>query len=151
MVLNKLANREGRAALHPWQNDLRNLLDDFWNDHWDGGVSRGTSWAPAVDIEETAEAYVLRAEMPGLKKEDVKISLSNDVLTISGEKKFEEKSQDKRYHRVERSYGAFQRSFALSAPIQADKVSASFKEGILTVMVPKSEEAKPREIDIQVD
>jgi HSP20 family protein len=104
-----------------------------------------------VDVEESEDAYILKAEMPGLRKEDVKISLSDNVLTLTGEKKSEERSKDKRYHRVERSYGAFQRSFALSAPIQADKVSASFKEGILTVTVPKSEEAKPREIDIRVE
>jgi HSP20 family protein len=76
--------------------------------------------------------------------------LADNVLTISGEKKFEEKKDDRKYHRVERSYGAFRRSFTLGAPVQGDRIKASFKDGILEVTLPKSEEAKPREIDIQV-
>lgn len=152
MVFNKLAKRESRPTLTPWSGEFQRFFDDFWGDRWDAGYSAlGNSWIPAVDVEETDNEYLLKAEMPGLKKEDVKISLADNVLTITGEKKSEERKDDKRYHRVERSYGSFQRSFALAAPIQGDRVSASFKDGILIVTVPKSEEAKPKEIDIKVD
>lgn len=151
MILSKLVKREGPARYTPWSGDLQRLFEELWNDRLEGVPSSlGNVWSPAVDIEETDEAYVLRAEIPGLRKEDVKVSLADNVLTVSGEKKIEEKHEGRKYHRVERSYGAFQRSFTLGVPVQGNKIKAAFKDGVLEVTLPKSEEAKPREIDIQV-
>ncbi len=152
MNFNQLSRRVNSTA-RPWVDSLDQLIErvfeDRWEPQWKGIAS---NWIPAVDVEETENEYLFKAEMPGMKKEDVKISLLDNVLTLTGEKRTEEKKTDKekKYHRVERSYGAFQRSFALSSPIRAEKISASFKDGILEISVPKSEEAKPKEIDIDV-
>jgi HSP20 family protein len=134
-------------------DSLDQLFDRVFQDRWDPDwKGLGNNWVPAVDVEETENEYLFKAERPGIRKEDVKISLLDNVLTLSGEKRTEEKKteKDKKYHRVERTYGTFQRSFALSSPLKSDKISASYKDGILEIVVPKSEEAKPREIDIQV-
>lgn len=151
----KLAKRKEDPFITPWHRLLDDVFDmrpffDFRTD-WDM-PGLGTGWAPAVDVAETAEDYLIRAEVPGLRKEDVKLSLSGNVLTISGEKKMEEKkTENKKYHRLERSYGAFQRSFSLPTPVNADKITATFKDGMLEVTVPKSEEAKTKVIDIKVE
>ncbi len=109
--------------------------------------SRG--WLPPVDIRETDEALTLHAEIPGLTKDDVNITLENNVLTISGERKFEKDAKKDNYHRIERAYGAFSRSFSLPANVRTDQVRASFQDGVLTVSLPKAEEAKPRRIEIK--
>ena len=106
-------------------------------------------WMPAVDVEETSDAFVFTCELPGLTKEDVGITLENNVLTIRGERRFDDTQENRNYHRVERAYGAFSRSFTLPSNVKADAVEAAFKEGLLTVTVPKLEEAKPRSIEIR--
>ena len=106
-------------------------------------------WAPAVDIRETDEALSLVAELPGLKREDVTITLENSVLTISGERKFEKDTKEENYHRIERSYGSFARSFTLPNNVKPEQVQATFKDGVLTITLPKVEEAKPRKIEIK--
>jgi HSP20 family protein len=108
----------------------------------------GTGWIPSVDVEEAKDEYRFYAEMPGMKQEDIKISLAENVLTISGEKKAHYDVEKGNFHRLERDYGSFQRSFSLPQRIQADKIKASFKDGILEITVPKSEEAKPRHITV---
>lgn len=108
------------------------------------------SWAPAVDISETPKEYLIKAELPGLKKEEVKVTLNNGVLTVSGERKSEGEQKDEQYHRVERSYGAFTRSFALPEDAVAERVSAECKDGIVTVHVGRSEVSKPRSIEVKV-
>jgi HSP20 family protein len=105
---------------------------------------------PMVDIEETKDDFVIYAELPGVSKDDVKINLADDTLTLSGEIKEPEKKDERKFHRIERSYGKFQRSFYVPMHIQSDKVKASFKDGILTVKLPKKEEVKPKEISISV-
>ncbi len=127
------------------------LANDLLNERnfWDWAEGR-TQLLPAVDVEESENDYVFRAEIPGLKKEDVKISLVDNVLTLAGEKKAEERRQDRTYHRVERTSGSFRRTYSISKPIQADKISAQYKDGVLEITVPKAEEAKPREIEIKV-
>lgn len=105
---------------------------------------------PLVDIEETKDDFIIYAELPGVSKDDVKISLADDTLTLSGEIKAPEKKDERKFHRVERSYGKFQRSFYVPMPIQGEKVKANFKDGILTVKLPKKEEVKPKEISISV-
>jgi HSP20 family protein len=153
MALTKLAKREN-PLITPWHRlmddifDMRPFFD--WRPEWEM-TGFGSGWSPALDIAETSDEYLMRAELPGVKKEDVKISLAQNVLTITGEKKTEYKEENKKYHRLERSYGTFQRSFTLPSPVKADDVSASFKEGILEIRVPKTEEAKAKVIDIKVD
>lgn len=107
-------------------------------------------WHPVVDISETEEEIKVTAELPGVDKANVKISLQDNVLTLQGEKRQEEEEKAKNYHRVERTYGTFQRSFSLSASVKTDEVKANYKDGVLIITLPKSEEAKPREIDISV-
>lgn len=152
MSTTKLAKRDSHHSWDPWPLSTRKFFEDFLDERW-GLADRifGNNWVPAVDVEETKDEYLIKAEMPGMKKEDVKISLTDNMLTLSGEKKTESKTDDKRFHRMERSYGAFQRSFALATPVKGDKVSAVFKDGILEIRVPKSEDAKSKEIDIKID
>jgi HSP20 family protein len=107
-------------------------------------------WAPLVDIIECEKEYLIKAEVPEIKKEDLKITVENGVLTIKGERKFEKEEKGKRYHRVERSYGSFMRGFSLPDDADAGKVNAEFKDGLLTVHVAKSEAAKPKQIEISV-
>ncbi|MFN7963027.1 MAG: Hsp20/alpha crystallin family protein [Thermoanaerobaculia bacterium] len=106
------------------------------------------NWVPAVDIKETDEAFVIHAELPGLTKEDISITLENNVLRLAGERKFEKEMDKDNYHRIERAYGSFNRAFSLGTGVVAEKVNAQFKDGILTVTVPKAEETKPRKIAI---
>ena len=103
-----------------------------------------TSFVPAVDIREKADAYIIEAEVPGIKKEDIKIDLKDGVLTISGERKYEHTEKEPNFTRVERSYGAFCRSFDLPDHVLDDKIDAAIKDGILTVTLPKGEKAKPK-------
>ena len=110
-----------------------------------------SSLSPAVDVEETPDAYVFRADLPGLSSKDVKVTVHNDTLTLRGERKREEKKSDGSLHRVERATGVFERSFTLGLPVRADQVKASYKDGVLEVHVPKAEEAKPRDIEVQIN
>ena len=106
------------------------------------------NWLPAVDVAETADALTLYAELPGLSREDVDITLENNVLTVRGERKFEKDVKEESFHRIERAYGAFSRSFTLPTNVKNDGVEATFKDGVLTVRIPKAEEAKSRKIAI---
>lgn len=107
-------------------------------------------WAPRVDIAETDAAYVIKAEIPGVRKEDVKITVDNGILTISGERKEEKEEKDKKFHRVERIYGSFSRSFTLPDNVDESKIDAEFKDGVLTLTIPKTEKAKPRAVEVKV-
>lgn len=109
-----------------------------------------TTWTPACDIYETAKEIVVKAELPGLKKEEVFVSIENNVLMIRGERKFEEEVKRENFHRVERTYGEFLRSFTLPTFIDANKILAEFKDGLLVVTLPKREEAKPKQIEVKV-
>lgn len=110
----------------------------------------GNSWAPAVDIYETADSVVLNAELPGLSKDDIDIQVRDNVLTLKGERRLEKEVKQENYLRVERAYGGFQRAFTLPASIQADKIRAVFKNGVLEVSIPKAAEVKPKQIKIEV-
>jgi HSP20 family protein len=109
-----------------------------------------SQWSPLVDITEDAKEYILTAELPELKKEDVKVIVENGELTISGERKFEKEEKDMKYHRIERSYGSFIRSFTLPEGVTGEKVVADFKDGMLKVHLPKDENAKPKTIEVKV-
>jgi len=110
----------------------------------------GADWAPAVDIQETDKEFVIKAELPEVKKDDVKVTVQNGTLTITGERKSEKEEKGKKFHRVEWAYGSFSRSFTLPDDADADKVAGDFKDGVLRVHVPKSEKAKPKKIDVKV-
>ena len=107
-------------------------------------------WAPSVDISETDGEYQIKAEIPDVKKEDVKVTLEDGVLTIQGERKHEKEEKGKKYHRIERSYGSFVRSFTLPDLVDEEKVKAEFKDGVLNLQLPKSEKAKPKAIEVKV-
>ncbi|MGE3979054.1 MAG: Hsp20/alpha crystallin family protein [Nitrospira sp.] len=107
-------------------------------------------WTPSVDISETESEYQIKAEIPDVKKEDVKVTLEDGVLTIQGERKHEKEEKGKKYHRIERSYGSFVRTFSLPDVIDDDKVKAEFKDGVLNLHLPKSEKAKPKAIEVKV-
>lgn len=136
---------------NPYRN-LRTLprdLDSFFNDFGLDYRSSDKVWAPSVDIVETEDNYKLKAEIPGMNKDDIKISFEDHVLTLSGERKNESEENEKNLHRVERFYGKFQRSFHLPEGIKTDDISAKYKDGVLTIDVPKAEEVKPKEIAIK--
>jgi len=107
-------------------------------------------WAPLVDISESDQEYQIKAELPEVKKEDVKVTAVEGTLTISGERKFEKEEKGKKYHRVERSYGSFERNFSLPDDASPAKVSAEFKDGVLTVHLAKTEKAKPQQVEVKV-
>ncbi len=108
------------------------------------------AWVPVVDIYETADSIVLKAELPGITKEDISVEVKDNTLTLKGEKKFEKEVNEENYHRVERSYGTFQRAFTLPSTVEQDKVKAKFKAGILVITLPKMEQAKPKQIKVDV-
>ena len=123
-------------------------LDRFFNDF---GLDYGhsdTVWSPNVDVSETEKNYEVKAEIPGLKKEDIKVTVEDNILKLSGEKKHEEETNDKNYHRLERSYGKFERSFRLPKEVKKEEIKASYKNGVLDVVIPKAEEVKPKEITV---
>ena len=106
------------------------------------------SWTPAVDVSETEDALVFSAEVPGFEKDGLSISVDNGLLTLSGERKLERKSEE--FHRIERVYGKFERSFSLPKAVESEKIKADLKNGVLTITLPKKEEAKPRQIPVTV-
>ena len=133
------------------QREINRAFDNFVR----GGVQADESfmtsyWTPAVDIAEQENEYTVKMELPGVNKEDVKINLESNILTIKGEKKQEKEEKDKNLHRVERSYGSFQRSFTLPTTVKSDKIDAVFKDGVLSISLPKAEEAKPKQIEVKV-
>lgn len=107
-------------------------------------------WAPLVDITEDEKEYLVKAELPEVKKEEIKLSVDHDVLTITGERKFEKEEKGKKYHRVERSYGSYTRSFTLPENADPEKISADYKDGLLTVHVAKTKKSKPKAIDVKI-
>jgi len=134
---------------------MRREMDRLWDSFFETrSRRRGTEiaeWVPSLDVSETKNEIVVKAEIPGIDPKDIDISLLNDVLTIKGEKKQEKEEKEENYHLIERSYGSFSRSIRLPKEVQGDKINASYKNGILKVMLPKSEEAKKREIKIRVE
>ena len=130
---------------------LNNVLDEAFS-NWPFQQENGSitsSWYPACDVFEDKEAVKIVAELPGVKSDDVKLSLENNLLTIRGEKKQEAEERSERVHRYERSYGSFERAFVLPSTVDADKISARYENGVLTVVVPKVERARPREIPVR--
>jgi len=131
------------------QREMNRMFDGFFRGINDEETSLST-WSPAVDVAEHDDVYVVKVELPGVNKDDVKVTIESNILTIRGEKKQEKEVKKENYHRVERSYGSFQRSFTLPSTVKSDKIDAAYKDGILTIAVPKAEEAKPKQIDVKV-
>jgi HSP20 family protein len=115
----------------------------------DEGLTSGP-WTPAVDVYETNDAIVLKADLPDVKQEDVDISVEGNTLSIRGERKQEKEVHDKNYYRMERSYGNFVRSFSLPATVDSEKIDATFSHGVLKLTIPKREESKPKQIKVKV-
>ena len=130
------------------ENPSLRVFEDAVNRLWNEPGTR--PWTPPVDIVETENELVLKADVPNVVLKDIDIRLENNTLTIKGERKFEEAKNSKGYHRIERSYGAFARSFALPETIETERVSADYKDGVLTITLPKKEVAKPRTIKVEV-
>jgi len=112
----------------------------------DGAVAAG--WSPAVDIHETEQEIVVKAEVPGINKDDIELSLENNVLSLKGERRFEKDTTEENYHRIERSYGGFSRSFSIPSVVDESKIAADYKEGVLTITLPKTQKAKAKQISI---
>jgi HSP20 family protein len=133
------------------QERVNRVLGDFYGRRGEDDVMRRGAWIPAVDIyEDPNHELVIKAEIPDMRREDIDIRVENNTLTISGEKKLDNEVKDDQYHRVERAYGQFTRSFSLPATINTDKVSADYKNGVLSIRLPLREEAKPRQIQVKV-
>lgn len=133
-------------------NRIRNEINRLFEDPFAfmmPSTSFFEGWTPAVDIYEDHDKFVLKAELPGMKKEDIDVSLDGNTLTVSGERKQEEEKREGESYRAERFFGRFQRSVTLSAAVQANKIEASYKDGILKVTLPKSEEAKRKQIQVK--
>jgi len=109
-----------------------------------------TEWSPLVDITEDDKEYLVKAEIPEMKKEDIKINVHDDVLTVSGDRKYEKEEKGKKFHRVERAYGSFMRSFALPENADGSKINAEYKDGVLKVHLPKSEQAKKKTVEVKI-
>ncbi len=136
-------------AMWNMEDEINRMFEQFGKPFsWAADQGR---YAPAMDVRETEDAYVVEADVPGMNKDDVHIEVADNVLTIKGERKDEKEEKDKNFHRIERSFGSFARSVALPAGIDPGKVSAKFDNGVLTVTLPKPEDRKPRRIEVKVD
>ena len=131
--------------------NVDNMISSIMNDDWNPKIIDNTTWNPAVDVEEKEKEYIISTDIPGLSKKDVKISMSNNVLSISGERKHDSDNNVDNYHYRERTIGTFSRSFNLPDTIAEDKVTANCKNGILIVTLPKKEAALPKEREIKVN
>jgi HSP20 family protein len=142
----------GTMSLVKWDafrefNALNERLGTLFGRSWDTPLST-TAWNPSVDIFENDNEVIFKAELPGMNAKDIEVKLENNVLMLKGERRFEKEAKEENYHRIEREYGAFNRSFALPSPVDADKVTAEYKDGILKVTLPKKEDIKPKPIKI---
>jgi len=148
-------------AIVRWWDPLRDLsgiqekMNQLFEDTFsrtrvrDEALGKGM-WTPAVDIYETDDAVVVKAELPGLEKDQIGVEVKDGILTLHGERKFEKEVTEENYHRIERAYGSFHRSFSLPSSVEQDKIGAKFKDGVLEVTLPKREQAKPKQIKVDV-
>ncbi|MDF2439029.1 MAG: hypothetical protein JWN98_13 [Abditibacteriota bacterium] len=140
------------SLMRPFARDLMALREQMSRLLEEGSAGEGTPhlWAPSVDVSETAQEIILQAELPGMKKDDIDIQLTGDTLTLRGERKLQSAQRGEHFHRIERQYGAWQRTFQIETPIDASRVAASYDQGVLTVRLPKQDAIQPRQIAIQV-
>jgi len=153
-----VAPRRPFMTLPRWERDMERMMEEFfgqrmrpwWSERWFRSEGMEPT-SPTVDFYEEKDDIVVKAELPGIDKNNVEVNLTDHTLTIKGEKKKEEEVKEKNYYRSERSYGSFVRTLELPTDVHADKVKATFKNGILEVRLPKTEEAKKKEIKVKVD
>ncbi len=147
--------RTSISRFEPFRNasSLPEQLNRLFNQAFERNSEEGnlTAWAPAVDIYETEHELVVKADLPDVQPEDLDIRVENNILTIRGERKFEKKVNDSNYLRVERAYGAFTRSFSLANTVNSEAIKADYKNGVLSLSIPKREEAKPKQIKVNVE
>lgn len=139
-------------ALMKWDpfrelNTLTDRMTKYLPKDWDMPMST-TAWNPSVDIFENDNEIVVKAELPGMNAKDIDVKLENNILMLKGERRFEKEAKEENYHRIEREYGSFSRAFSLPVAVNADKVTAEYKDGVLKVVLPKKEEIKPKPIKI---
>lgn len=141
-----------RTNVFPWAGfgELEQQLERMFNTGSTSEQQPGTTWLPPVDIHESDDAYTLVADLPGMKKEDITVSIVEDRITLKGSRKREERHEEKGYRRYERAEGTFERSFRINGGVDGAKVEATFENGVLTVKLPKPEETKPRQIEVKV-
>jgi len=135
-------------------SSLRDELDRLFESPWIELARTSqllSGWTPALDVHEDRDNFVVQAELPGMKREEIDVSLHDGALSLSGERKTEKKYEEAEVYRTERFFGKFQRTVTLPAPVAADKVKAQYKDGVLTITLPKTEEAKPKQIDVNVN
>ena len=139
---------------NPFQEltDIQDRLNRLLDERTVGEAGKGlvANWAPAVDIQETEKEYVIKADLPDVKKEDVKVQFEDGVLTLEGERKSEKEEKGKKFHRVEREFGSFMRRFVVPTEVDSTKIAAEFKDGVLNVRLPKTAAAKPKTVEVKV-
>lgn len=146
-----------RTSLTPFSpfrgaTSLQDQINRLFNETFDRSEGANlTAWAPAVDIYETEHNLVVKADLPDIKPEELDIRVENNILTIRGERKFEKKVEENNYLRVERAYGSFSRSFSLANTVNTEAIQADYQNGVLTLSIPKREEAKPKQIKVRVE
>ena len=152
-IVRRYPRRPSALTRDPFYSEVDQLFNSFLGAGSLFGRSVGEglrdAWVPAVDVQETDKSFIFRAELPGHRKDDIEITLEENLLTLSGERELDEKNEGETYHRIERAYGKFSRSFSLPSQVDSSKVAASFKDGLLTIEVSKSEQAQPRKIEIK--
>ena len=152
MSLIPWGRRDVAGPIGGLQGEMNRMFDDFFGrDFAVEPFGRGGEWIPALEVSELDTAVAVKAELPGLDPKDIEVTLANDVLTIKGEKKHESETKEKNFHLVERSYGSFERSVRLPTGVKPDAVDAKFKNGVLTVELPKAEEARTKAVKIKVE
>jgi HSP20 family protein len=130
------------------QDRMNRLFEDAGRGWRADEPSATTSWSPAVDIYETEGEIIVQAELPGVERNDITLNLENNVLTLKGERRFEKETKQENYHRIERSYGTFSRTFSIPAIVNDEKIRADYKDGILKIALPKKDQVKPKQIKI---
>src|SRR3984893_15398395 len=147
-IMATIARLEPFRGIFPGQDQFNRLFNESFRTHAE--ESAVTSWAPAVDIYETANELVVKADLPDVNEKDIDVRVENNLLTIRGERKFEKSVTEENFLRVERTYGSFSRSFSLPNTLNAGAIGAEYKKGVLTVTLPKREETKPRQVKVNV-
>ena len=146
--MNYLTTRRPMRNLFSLHNEMGRVFGHLLGSHEGGTDAEETSWMPTVDISEAETSFEIRAELPGVSENDVNVSVIDNVLTIKGKKHQEKETDGKNYHRVERRYGSFQRSFTLPRHVETSDIKAGFKDGVLALTIPKAAVAKPTEIPV---
>src|SRR3984957_16634005 len=148
-IMATIARLEPFRGITAWQDQFNRLFNESFRTHT--AESAVTSWAPAVDIYETPNELVVKADLPDVNEKDIDVRVENNLLTIRGERKFEKSVSEENFLRVERTYGAFSRSFSLPNTVNSEAIGAEYKNGVLTVNLPKREESKPRQVKVTVN